>query len=123
MKSKELLMDHNDCIFCKIVKGEIPSKKVYEDDHVLAFEDIAPLAKKHVLFISKGHSSDINDMMENDPEMVGKLFQAITTFSKESGYFDYGYRVVSNIGRTAGQSVFHTHFHVLSGEKLGRFGS
>jgi histidine triad (HIT) family protein len=112
----------SDCLFCKIVKGEIPSTKVFENDKVLGFVDIFPQAKIHLLFIHKTHTTDITQMSAS-PESIGEVFQAITAYTKEQGLDQKGFRVVTNTGKLAGQTVFHTHFHVISGEHLGRFGS
>jgi histidine triad (HIT) family protein len=112
----------DNCIFCKIVKSEIPSKKVFENDNVFAFQDLYPQAKIHLLFIHKNHTSHINQMSEN-PQAIAEVFQAISQYTQESGLDRDGFRVVTNLGPIAGQTVFHTHFHVLGGEKLGHFGS
>ena len=112
----------DNCLFCKIIKGEIPSTKVYEDDHVFGFVDIYPQAKTHLLFIHKVHTSNINEMAD-EPCTVGEAFQAIQKYTRSIGLDKNGFRVVTNLGPEAGQTVFHTHFHVLGGEKLGRFGS
>lgn len=112
----------NDCLFCKIVTGEIASKKVYEDERVYAFKDLNPLAKEHVLFVHKKHSRDVNDLVEHDENQLLDIFQAIQIYSKASKTDSSGFRVVTNVGKNGGQTVFHTHFHLLSGEKLGGFG-
>ncbi|HXH74294.1 MAG TPA: HIT domain-containing protein [Bacteriovoracaceae bacterium] len=115
-------MNHPDCIFCKIVEGTIPSTRVFENESVMAFVDLMPHASKHYLFIHKNHTTDINDMMENDPDQVKSVFKAIADYSKQSGLDQKGFRVVTNLGPHAGQTVFHTHFHLVGGEQLGRFG-
>lgn len=112
-----------DCLFCKIIAGEIPSNKIYEDDNVYAFEDINPMAKIHWLFIHKKHTKNINEIVDTDPEQFQHIYQAINKVSQEKGLVEPGFRVVTNLGENAGQTVFHTHFHVLSGERLGKFGS
>lgn len=112
-----------DCLFCKIIKGEVPSEKVYEDEHVFAFKDIYPMAKEHYLFIHKEHSENINDISRNDPSQLAQIFGAIEAFTKSNKLEESGFRVVSNIGENGGQTVFHTHFHVLGGEKLKGFGA
>jgi histidine triad (HIT) family protein len=112
----------SDCIFCKIVEGSIPSTKIYENDKVIAFEDLRPHAKRHCLFIHRKHSHDINDMMDSDPDQVKELFMAMKEFSKQEKLDQTGFRIVTNLGPHAGQTVFHTHFHLLSGEPLGGFG-
>lgn len=113
----------NDCLFCKIIKKEIPSKKVFEDENVYAFEDIHPMAKIHNLFIHKKHTQDVNSLMTSDSAQISDVFNAIKTWTNSQDLQKSGFRVVTNCGPNAGQTVFHTHFHVLGGEKLGRFGS
>jgi len=108
-----------DCIFCKIYQGKIPSKKVYEDENVFAFHDINPLAKIHILFIHKKHTANVNGLSTIH---VGQVFTAIKNFTAGSELEQKGFRVVTNTGADAGQTVFHAHFHVLGGEKLGGFG-
>lgn len=110
----------SDCLFCKIIAGEIPSTKVFENENVYAFKDINPLAKEHNLFISKNHSHDLTQMESMD---IVHVMEAIKTFAKENQLEEKGFRVVTNIGELAGQTVFHTHFHVLAGEKLRGFGA
>ncbi len=110
------------CIFCKIVKGEIPSTKVYEDDKVYGFVDLYPQAKIHLLFIHKSHTKNINEMALS-PEAIGEVFTAIKIYSEQAGLDKNGFRIVTNLGPEAGQTVFHTHFHVLGGEQLKRFGA
>lgn len=112
-----------DCLFCKIIKGEIPSTKVYENDYVYAFKDINPMAKDHFLFISKKHTKNVSELIENNPEDLLHLHQAINEFTKTSGLAKTGYRIVTNVGDDGGQTVFHTHFHVLGGEQLRSFGA
>lgn len=112
----------DDCIFCKIVSGSIPAEKVYEKNNVIGFRDINPSAPIHLLFIHKNHTTDLNDICNNDTQGLLELMKAIKEYSDERGLKESGYRVVSNIGRSSGQSVFHTHFHVLSGARLGKFG-
>lgn len=112
----------SDCIFCKIISGDIPSSKVYENEKVYAFKDLHPLAKEHYLFIHKEHSKNVNEMMDINPDQVRDIYIAIADYTKSSGLDQKGFRVVTNLGEDAGQTVFHTHFHVLSGEKLGSFG-
>lgn len=113
----------SDCLFCKIIAGEVPSKKVYEDEKVFAFEDIYPQAKNHWLFIHKEHTKNVNEMANEKPDQLLDLFKAISIVTKDKDVVEEGYRVVTNNGPAAGQTVFHTHFHVLSGEKLKGFGS
>lgn len=113
----------SDCIFCKIVKGEIPSTKIFENENVIGFKDLRPQAAIHQLFIHKGHTKDINDLSKNDPQELSDVFNAIRTYTQTEGLDKNGFRVVTNLGPFAGQTVFHTHFHVLAGEPLGHFGS
>lgn len=112
----------SDCLFCKIIKGEIPAKKAFENENVIAFHDIHPQSKIHLLFIHKNHTRDINQMSDNEESLV-HIFQAIKSYSIEHGLDQSGFRIVTNLGRHGGQTVFHTHFHVLGGEPLGPFGT
>lgn len=112
-----------DCLFCKIFKREIPADVVYEDNNVLGFKDINPQAKTHLLFIHKTHSENINHMIRLSSSQLNQVFSAIEKYTNENGIEDKGFRLVTNVGAEAGQSVFHTHIHLLAGEKLGRFGS
>jgi histidine triad (HIT) family protein len=112
-----------ECIFCNIVKGDIPSTKVFENQNVYAFKDLNPLAKEHLLFIHKKHTADINEMTENHPDQIAEIFKAIKEYTITNRIDENGFRVVTNVGPDAGQTVFHTHFHVLFGERLGQFGS
>ncbi len=105
------------CLFCKIAIGEIPSKKVYEDEKILAFYDINPQAPVHVLVIPKEHIDSVDAIKEKDGEIVGYIFTKIPAIAKLAGLTG-GYRVVSNSGGDACQSVHHIHFHILGGEKL-----
>ncbi|MFR7873879.1 MAG: histidine triad nucleotide-binding protein [Christensenellales bacterium] len=109
----------DDCIFCKIVKGEIPSEKVYEDEKVLAFKDINPVTPIHVLIIPKKHFKDVLDVKEEDKEIIADLFQSINKIAKTLGIEKNGFRIVNNCGEDAGQEVMHLHFHLLAGKKLG----
>jgi len=110
------------CLFCKIFKGEIPSERVFENETVIGFKDLHPQAKTHLLFIHKNHSVDFNEFVQNDPQALMELMQAIGEYTQKSGLSRVGYRLVTNIGKSAGQSVFHTHFHLLSSVQLGTFG-
>ncbi len=112
----------SDCIFCKIFKGEIPSQRVFENEQVIGFKDLHPQAKTHLLFIHKNHHSDLNDMIKSDLKALAEVMQAIADYTEKSGLAKAGYRLVTNIGASAGQSVFHTHFHLLSSTRLGHFG-
>ena len=107
----------SDCLFCKIVAGDIPSTKVYEDDTILAFRDIAPQAPCHVLVIPKAHIADVNGITAENSAVVAHIFQVIPQIAKAEG-LENGYRVVSNCGADAGQTVQHLHFHILGGKQL-----
>jgi histidine triad (HIT) family protein len=104
-----------DCLFCRIVAGEIPSKKVFEDDDVLAFEDIAPQAPVHVLVVPKAHHEDVGAASQ-DAALVGRVVARAAAIARDKGLTDY--RLVTNTGSEAGQSVFHLHFHVLGGRRM-----
>ncbi len=106
-----------DCLFCKIINGDIPSSKVYENDNVLAFKDINPNAKVHVLVIPKKHIDSINCVDSDNISIVAEVINAIPIVAKECG-LENGYRVITNVGEDGGQSVKHLHFHILGGEKL-----
>ncbi len=107
-----------DCLFCKIVKGEIPSKKVYEDETVYVFEDIEPTAPIHYLVIPKEHISKLDEITEENSGVIAHIYEVISKLAKDMGLKD-GFRVVSNCGAQAGQSVFHIHFHMLAGREFG----
>jgi len=108
-----------DCIFCKIIKGEIPSNKVYEDDEILAFHDINPAAPIHILVIPKKHISMLTDLRKEDEALVGKIYTTINKIAEKEGFKEQGYRVIANCGKDSGQEVMHIHFHILAGKKLG----
>ncbi len=110
----------NDCIFCKIIKGDIPSKKVYEDDLCYAFYDINPLAPTHFLVVPKQHLTSAAEITEENAALVGHIYTVIAKLAKELGFAE-GFRVVTNCGAIAGQTVHHLHFHVLAGKELGSF--
>ncbi len=106
-----------NCIFCKIVAGDIPSTKVYEDEKVLAFRDIAPMAPVHILVIPKEHISGVSAITPENSAILSHMFEVIAKIAREEG-LDNGYRVVSNCGPDAGQTVPHLHFHILGGKML-----
>ena len=108
-----------DCLFCKIVKGEIPSTKVYEDDEVLAFEDINPAAPIHILVIPKKHITSLAHLKKEDEAVVGKIYTVMNRIAEEKGFKEDGYRVIVNCGENGGQEVMHLHFHLLAGKKIG----
>ena len=107
----------SDCLFCKIIAGSIPSAKVYEDETVFAFRDIAPQAPTHILVIPKQHLSCVNDVTTENSAVVAHIFEVIPQIAKAEG-LEGGYRVVSNCGDDAGQTVHHLHFHILGGTAL-----
>lgn len=107
----------NDCLFCKIIKGAIPSKKVYEDSHTYAFEDLNPQAPTHVLIIPKKHIRGLKESTEEEAQLIGRCHLAAAHIARERGIED-GYRTVLNVGPRAGQSVFHLHVHLIGGRNL-----
>jgi len=107
------------CVFCKIVKGELPAKVVYEDDLVMAFHDINPQAPVHVLVIPKEHIPTLNDLEERHKELIGHIFLVIKKIAEELGIAESGYRVLVNCNRDGGQEVYHLHYHLLGGKPLG----
>jgi histidine triad (HIT) family protein len=107
----------NDCIFCKIVAGEIPAQKAYEDDEIVAFHDVSPQAPLHLVVIPKRHIENIAALTDEDKALAGGMILKIAGIARSLGID--GYRVVSNVGKEGGQSVFHLHFHILGGKKLG----
>ncbi len=107
------------CLFCRIIAGEIPSSKVYEDDEVFAFNDINPQAPLHVLVVPKRHIATVNDLAPGDEALVGTLVRRAAAIAAENGYAERGYRTVFNCNAEAGQTVFHLHLHLLAGRALG----
>lgn len=107
----------SDCIFCKIISGDIPSNKVYEDDKILAFKDLNPQAPVHVLIVPKEHIAYVDDINEDNCEIVGYIFSKIPLIAKDLG-LDNGYRIVNNCKQEGCQTVFHMHFHLLGGKQL-----
>ncbi len=108
----------SDCLFCKIIQGEIPSTKVYEDEAVYAFLDIDPQAPTHIVVVPKQHIASANELTDENSAVVGKIFAVIAKIAKEQGFAEQGYRVVNNCGEDGGQTVGHLHFHVLAGRSL-----
>lgn len=106
------------CLFCKIINGEIPSEKVFENDEVYAFRDLNPVAPLHALIIPKKHISSINHIEKEDAAVMGELFIAAKEIAAAEGYTDSGFRTVMNCGEDAGQTVFHVHLHLLAGRDL-----
>lgn len=107
-----------DCIFCKIASGELGTELVAQSEHAVAFDDIAPAAPVHVLVVSKQHISGLRDL--NDPILAAEMLELARNVAVQRGLLETGYRVVTNDGSEAGQTVFHLHFHVLGGQRLGR---
>ncbi len=108
-----------DCIFCKIIKGEIPSNKVYEDEEILAFKDINPAAPIHILVIPKRHITSLIEIKEEDEKLIAKIYSVINKIAKDMQIDQKGFRVIVNCGEDGGQEVGHLHFHLLAGKKLG----
>ena len=106
-----------DCIFCKIIKGEIPSAKVYEDEYIYAFKDINPEAPCHVLVVPKVHIASADEITEENSVYVSKIFEKVSEIARLGGA-ENGYRIINNCGEDGGQSVHHLHFHVIGGTKL-----
>jgi histidine triad (HIT) family protein len=107
-----------NCLFCKIIDKEIPAKIVYEDEHVLAFEDVSPQAPVHILIVPKKHISTLLDVKEEDNELIGRMFQAANVLAKEKRIDEKGFRTVMNCNADAGQTVFHIHLHLLGGRGM-----
>ncbi len=108
-----------DCLFCKIIKGEIPCKKAYEDEEILAFHDINPAAPIHILVIPKKHITSLAHLEEKDEKIVGRIYGVINEIAEKNGFKEDGYRVIVNCGKNGGQEVMHLHFHLLAGRPLG----
>ena len=108
-----------DCLFCKIVNGDIPGAIVYKDDRLVAFKDINPQAPMHVLIVPRRHIATLNDLTPGDDGLIGEMVRRAAALAGEQGYADSGYRTVLNCNEGAGQSVFHIHLHVLGGRTLG----
>ena len=111
-------MDEN-CTFCKIIKGEIPSSKVYEDEEILAFNDINPATPIHILVIPKKHIKSLAEMKDGEEKIISKIYKLINEIAEKQGFKEKGYRVIVNCGKDAGQEVGHLHFHLLAGIKMG----
>lgn len=108
----------SDCIFCKIINGDIPSQKVYEDELVYCFKDITPTAPIHYLVIPKAHIANLNELTEENSKVISHIYMVIKKVAKEAGISEKGYRVVTNCGDDAGQTVHHIHFHLIGGRNL-----
>jgi histidine triad (HIT) family protein len=111
-------MTMSDCLFCKIITRDIPASIVYEDDHIVAFDDINPQAPTHVLIIPKRHIATLNDLSQEDDRLVGEMVRGAATIAKERGLATGGFRTVFNTNRGAGQTVFHIHLHLLGGRAM-----
>lgn len=107
-----------DCIFCKIINKQIPSEIVYEDEQIIAFKDINPLAPVHILVVPKKHIASVMELSKEDEMLIGKIYTVIQKLAKEFKVSEDGFRVVTNCGEVAGQTVKHIHFHILGGKKL-----
>jgi histidine triad (HIT) family protein len=108
-----------DCIFCKIAAGDIPARKVYEDDDMIAFHDIAPKAATHLLLIPKRHIVNLDDLQPSDADLISKLILSVAKIANQQQL--PGYRTITNTGADGGQEVFHLHFHILGGQQLPGF--
>jgi diadenosine tetraphosphate (Ap4A) HIT family hydrolase len=108
-----------NCLFCKIIGGEIPAKRVFEDDKLVVIEDISPVAPVHVLIIPRKHVVNALDLDPADDELIGHVYRTSARLAREKGVAESGFRIVSNNNAGAGQSVFHIHFHLLAGRQLG----
>jgi histidine triad (HIT) family protein len=109
----------DDCLFCKIIERKIPSTIVYEDNRIIAFNDITPQAPTHVLIVPKRHIRSLNDVGVEDEQIVGELVRRAAAIAKEKGFSESGYRTLFNTNRGAGQTVFHIHLHLLGGRSFG----
>ncbi len=107
-----------DCLFCKIVRGDIPTDFLYEDENIIAFRDINPQAPTHILIVPKEHIATLNDVEQNHGELLGGMQIAASQLAREEGISDRGYRTVFNCNREAGQTVFHIHLHLLGGRRM-----
>lgn len=112
-------MSNDDCLFCKILNGDIPADIIYESDSAIAFRDINPHAPTHVLVIPRKHIPTINDLDDSDSDVISSLYKAARDIARQEGIADDGYRTVMNCNEGAGQTVFHIHLHVLGGRVLG----
>lgn len=112
-------MTKSDCLFCKIVSKEIPAKVVYEDDKLIAIEDINPAAPTHLLLITREHIAGLNDVTEENEQLLGHIQLVASHLAKKLGLSEQGYRLISNCGKWGGQDVLHIHYHLLGGRELG----
>jgi histidine triad (HIT) family protein len=107
-----------DCVFCKIISGSLPSKRVYQDDLITAFEDIHPVAPTHILIVPNQHLDSLNEASEKDVSMLGRMFVVARELAKQMGIQDSGYRIAVNTGPHAGQVVYHLHMHLVGGQRM-----
>jgi histidine triad (HIT) family protein len=107
-----------DCIFCKIINKEIPSDFVYEDEWMVAFNDINPVAPVHVLFVPKKHIESLETVTETDFEIIGKMMKAMKAYAIREGFSSDGYRIINNVNKMGGQDVYHIHFHLVAGRQM-----
>ncbi|HNB41235.1 MAG TPA: histidine triad nucleotide-binding protein [Anaerolineales bacterium] len=112
----------SDCIFCKIIKGEIPSTNVYKDEFVTAFRDINPAAPTHILIVPNKHIDSVNMLIPDDEPLIGKMFSIAKQLANKEGIAESGYRLLVNTGEEAGQTVFHIHLHLLGGRTMRALG-
>lgn len=108
----------SDCLFCKLIAGQIPATIVYQNDHVVAFKDITPQAPTHVLVVPRRHIASLNDLAPDDDALVGEMVRSAAAIANENGHAAGGYRTVFNCNADAGQTVFHLHLHLLGGRKM-----
>ena len=111
-----------NCVFCKIVAREIPSDIVFEDDHIMAFNDVAPQAPVHILIIPKAHIESVNELDESHRDLIGRLALRAQALARERGIAEPGYRLIVNCNAQGGQTVYHLHMHLLGGRQLGALG-
>lgn len=108
-----------ECIFCKIIKKEIPASIVYEDEKIIAFRDISPIAPVHILVIPKKHIESLIKLEDKDKNLIGQIYLVMNKIAKEEGIYDKGFRIIANCGKDGGQLVKHIHFHLIGGKPLG----
>lgn len=111
-------MSEKDCLFCKIIDGDVPADLVYENDTLVAFRDVNPKAPTHILLIPRRHIATMNDLQESDASVAGELFTTAARIAADEGLAEDGYRVVMNCNEAAGQSVFHIHLHLMGGRRM-----
>lgn len=109
---------NEDCIFCKIVAGEMPSESLYQDEQVMAFKDIHPVAPVHILIIPKKHIASMNELADGDAQLVGQMFKVTRDLANQQGIADSGYRLILNTGPDGGQVVYHLHLHLIGGQRM-----